>query len=64
LPNGSHNITVYGTEPSGSTGASETIIFTIETQNWTWTAIAIATAAIIGVALLIYLTKNKKKYKK
>jgi N-acetylneuraminic acid mutarotase len=76
LTNGSHTLTLYATDTDGNTGASETISFTITKEDetpiaqddetptsWTTTAIVIAVAAVAaaGAAILLYLTKLRKK---
>ena len=61
LPSGLHNITVYAKDSFGNTGASETITFRITVTFPTmFVAVATVTAAV-GVGLIVYFTKNKKK---
>jgi N-acetylneuraminic acid mutarotase len=64
LSYGSHNVTVYATDTSGNTGASETIIFTVAESEPFPTELAItasgALVAVIGVGLLVYFRKRKR----
>ena len=56
-----NNITVYAKDSFGNTGASETITFRITVTFPTmFVAVATVTAAV-GVGLIVYFTKNKKK---
>jgi hypothetical protein len=58
---GAHNLTVYATDASGNTGASETIHFKVE-QPFPTTLVATVSAAsvaVIGVGLLVYFKKRK-----
>jgi len=69
LPNGEHNVTVYATDDTGNTGASETIIFNVDKpeppeppEPFPTTLVATASAAsvaIIGAGLLVYFKKRK-----
>ena len=62
LANGLHNITVYARDEFENTGASETIIFSVETPfPTTWVAAAIAIAITGGSALAIYYFKKPKR---
>jgi hypothetical protein len=64
LPYGEHNITVFATDEVGNTGASETIVFTIEEPPEPFpTMIVIApvgSIAFVGVGLLVYFKKRKR----
>jgi hypothetical protein len=63
LPNGSHNLTVYVTDRSGNTGASETIYFNVEVPEPFPTTLFIAsviTVAVVGAGLIIYFKKCKR----
>jgi len=65
LPNGEHNVTVYATDETGNTGASETINFNVaklepvELFPTTMVIATIASIAAIGVGLLVYFKKRK-----
>ena len=68
LPNGEHNVTVYATDDTGNTGASETIIFNVDIPEppkpFPTAFVATtsgASAAVIGVGLLFYLKKHKRR---
>lgn len=61
LPNGNHNVTVYATDETGNTGASETRFFTTDAQESLSVLIAIASAilvVVVGVGLLVYFKKR------
>jgi hypothetical protein len=63
LANGKHNITVYATDETGDTGASETHFFNVEVPE-PFPAVPIAAAVVVvGVAaclgLLVYFRKHK-----
>ena len=65
LSDGSHSLTVYATDASGNVGASETIYFSIKTQQsepfpTTWIVAAIAIIVVVAAALLVYFAKVKK----
>ena len=65
LSDGSHNVTVYAKDTAGNTGTSETIYFTIKTQQSepfpiTWIVAAIVIIVVVGTALLVYFRKIKK----
>jgi parallel beta-helix repeat protein len=63
LSNGSHNVTVYGNDTYGNMAASETVTFTIP-QPFPTTLVAaasVAIVAVVGVGLLVYFKKRKKK---
>ena len=67
LPNGKHNVTVYATDDTGNTAASENIIFNVdkpEPPEPFPTALLATTSgasiAIIGIGSLVYLKKRKK----
>ncbi len=64
LAEGSHNITVYAEDEFESTGASETIHFTVDLPEPFPTtaliiAISVASAAAVGVGILFYFKKRK-----
>jgi hypothetical protein len=61
LANGDHNVTVYATDETGNTGASETISFSVEVPFPVVPVAAAsgAAAVIIGVGLLVYFKKRK-----
>jgi hypothetical protein len=67
LSNGEHNITVYATDETGNTGASETIIFNVakpKPPSPFPTALVLAsviTVAVIGIGLLVYFRKRQKE---
>jgi hypothetical protein len=67
LVNGLHNITVYATDTSGNTGASETFIFTVAKEPdptqvaWTTIALVAAIAAVASIATIRHYLKNKKQ---
>jgi len=66
LSDGSHNIIVYAKDAAGNTGASQTIYFTIETPPPSeafpiWIVVTIAIIVIAALALLVYLTKIRKR---
>jgi len=74
LPDGPHNLVVYAKDNAGNTGPSETIYFSIVSPppdlngeiflitNWIfWGMIIIS---VVGVALLVYFAKFKKKIEK
>lgn len=62
LSYGMHNLTVYATDMSGNTGASETIRFTIAKEpDSTWIIAAVAlTVAVLSAGLLVYFLKINK----
>jgi predicted phage tail protein len=67
LPNGEHNITVYATDETGNTGASETIIFNVAKPEppspFPTTLVATASGAsvaVVGLGLLVYFKKRKR----
>lgn len=65
LPNGSHNLTVYVTDRSGNTGASETISFSVEVPE-AFPAVpvavaSVATVAVVGVGLLVYFRRRNHR---
>ncbi len=65
LATGLYNITVYAIDIHGTSGASETVTFTIEQQQIEPfpTALVVATVAsvaVIGVGLLVYFKKRKR----
>jgi hypothetical protein len=63
LKNGIHNVTVYARDEFDNTGASETIIFTVDVpepfQIAPVATASIATIAAVGVGLLLYFKKRK-----
>jgi len=64
LSDGSHSLIVFAKDMAGNTGASETVYFSINTQQAesfpTWIIAAIVTIAGVGAALLVYFAKVKK----
>jgi len=69
LSNGEHNVTVYATDDTGNTGASETIIFNVDipepSKPFPTAFVATtsgASAAVIGVGLLVYFKKHKRLF--
>jgi hypothetical protein len=64
IPYGDHNVTVYAADEAGNTGASETVIFTIEEPPEPFlTMIIIApvgSIAFVGVGLLVHFKKRKR----
>ena len=69
LSDGSHGLIVYAEDTAGNMRASETIFFSIETSQQepqetepfpTWIVAAIVIIALVGTALLVYFTKDKK----
>ena len=68
LAEGTHSITVYAQDTDGLTGMSEIIYFTLsedteptQSESFPITWIAGAIVIVVGVALLIYMFKIKKK---
>jgi len=65
LPNGYHNVTVYATDESGNTGASETVSFNVEVpETFPVALVAAASTAIaiaVGVGLLVYFKKHRQE---
>lgn len=62
LPAGSHSVTVYAKDTAGNTGASETLLFTIEAPFPTVSVIVlVVTIAVVfvGLGLLVYLIRRK-----
>jgi len=74
LSEGSHSLIVYANDTVGNTGTSETIHFSINTQQEpspikfflqkTIWILAVVTIAGFGVALLVYFTRVKKTTEK
>jgi hypothetical protein len=63
LSNGLHNVTVYARDEFENTGASETISFTVDVP-FPLVPVAAASAAIVaivGVSLLVYFRKRKRR---
>ena len=62
LANGAHNLTVYVTDSSGNTGASEAISFSVEVPFPTALVAAASgvSVAAVAVGLLVYLRKRKR----
>jgi N-acetylneuraminic acid mutarotase len=62
LPIGAHNVTVFGFDASGNMGTSETVCFAVaEPEPFPVVLVATASgasAAIIGIALLVYLRRR------
>jgi len=66
LAKGSHNVRVYANDTAGNTGASETVSFSVakETPEFFPTTLAVAAAVLVdavGVGLIVYLNKTRKK---
>jgi parallel beta-helix repeat protein len=64
LSNGYHNVTVYATDETGNTGASETIYFNVDVPKPFPTTLVVATAvtaAVFGIGLLINFKKRHTK---
>jgi hypothetical protein len=61
LPNGSHNITVYVTDRSGNTAASETIYFTVEVPEPFPTLLVTAASGVSITAVAACLLYYHKK---
>jgi len=68
LAEGTHSITIYAQDTDGLTGMSETIYFSLsedaepnQSESFPITWIAGAIVIVVGVALLIYMFKIKKK---
>jgi parallel beta-helix repeat protein len=62
LRNGSHNVTVYATDLAGNTGASETLVFTVDlSEPFPTVPVAAAATSIIVVlaGFLVYFKKRK-----
>ena len=60
--NGDHNVTVYVTDETGNTVASETILFTVakpEPMPTLLAAASVATVALVGTGMLVYFKKRK-----
>jgi len=68
LSDGPHSLIVYANDTAGSTGASEIVYFSIETQKPepfpTWLIAVIMIIVVIAAALLVYFTKAKKATEK
>ena len=69
LPDGSHSLIVFAMDTSGNTGASETIYFSIKTQQsesfpHVWVVAAAAVTATSAAALIVCFTKIKKTTRK
>ena len=62
LAGGSHNITVYATDVSGTTSASETVTFTVTTFPTTLVVavVVVAAAAVVIFVLPAYSAKFKR----
>jgi hypothetical protein len=64
LTNGYHNVTVYATDETGNTGASETLFFNVEAPE-PFPVAPVAAVALVTVAavagLLIYFKKRKRR---
>ena len=65
LANGNHSITVYSVDEAGNIGVSETINFSVETNNeLNLTILILSTIITVGIILgLVYLVKRGKKVK-
>jgi len=69
IPDGLHSLVVYARDTTENTGASETIYFSIRTQQVepfpaTWIVATIVLVVGAGAALAVYLTKVRKKPRK
>ena len=66
LPNGLHNVTVYARDEFENTGASATILFTVDfphAEAFPTTLVAvfvITVAVVVGAGLLVYFKKRKR----
>jgi hypothetical protein len=63
LPNGGHNVIVYGTDEAGNVGVSQTVYFEVDVPEPFPTTMVIAsviTVAVVGVGLLVYFKKRKR----
>jgi hypothetical protein len=69
LQDGTHSITAYANDTAGNAGASETVYFTVNTEQpeptgepFPWIpVVAVIVAAIAVIALLIYFVRFRKK---
>jgi len=61
LSAGLHNVTVYAKDEFGNTGASDTVVFSVEVPFPVVpvAAASAASVALIGVGLLVYFKKRK-----
>lgn len=68
LLDGTHDLAVYANDTSGNMGFSDTVHFTISTQQgWpflVWVAVGTVVAVIVGVGVGVYLRKTGKPIKK
>jgi hypothetical protein len=63
LHNGDHNVTVYTTDETGNTGASETVYFIVDAPEpipTAWITVAVASVAIACAVFLVYFKKSKR----
>ena len=68
LTNGVHNVTIYATGTEGNTGKSETLVFTVASEpeqpsitgSILEVGVLILVEVMVGAAVLVYITKNKK----
>jgi len=64
LPNGEHNVTVYATDDTGNTGASETVIFNVDVPEPpkpfpTALVTAASGTSFVSIGILVYFRKRK-----
>jgi hypothetical protein len=64
LPNGEHNVTVYVTDDTGNTGASETVIFNVDVPEPpepfpTALVTAASGTSFVSIGILVYFKKRK-----
>jgi len=63
LPDGSHSLIVYANDTAGNIGYSDSVYFSIETQQAEfspmWVVVAIAIITGIGVALVVYFAHER-----
>jgi len=57
---GSHSVTVYAEDAAGNIGASETLLFTVESFPTTLTVASFSIVAVVAIGLLVYLKKCRK----
>ena len=57
---GSHSLVVYGEDAEGNTGSSRTVHFDVFFPT-AWIITAITILALVGIGLLVYFKKRKKR---
>jgi hypothetical protein len=64
LPNGVHNLTVYVTDRSGNTGASETVYFSVDVPEPfpTLLVVSVSGVSITGVAVCVFYYRKKRNH--